>query len=104
MFGMPDTSTESLEVSGKPNQHALVMSNFVDAITTNSPLIAPAEDGLASLDLANAMLMSTWKNTQVSLPLDRAAYQQCLDEKIRTSKLRTKSSREAKVDMAASYR
>ncbi|MDT0594625.1 Gfo/Idh/MocA family protein [Glaciecola petra] len=104
MFGMPDTDKENIEIEEAVNQHAVIMSNFVAAIDKNEELIAPAADGLASLDIANAMLLSTWQNTEVSLPLDRSEYQQNLDLKIASSSLRTKSLRKANVDMSASYR
>jgi predicted dehydrogenase len=104
MFGMPDSSQQEIEIAPKINQHAHVMSNFVNAILNDEALIAPAKDGLASLDIANAMLLSTWRNQQVRLPLDRDEYQRCLNEKIASSSLRVKSDQEAKVDMSASYR
>ena len=80
------------------------MNNFIDAINQGTPLIAPAEDGLASLDIANGMLQSTWTKQGVQLPLDRANYQAILDSKMSQSNLRKKSNAEAKVDMNASYR
>lgn len=104
MFGMPQSTSEPVLISENVNQHAVIMSNFVDAILGNAPLIAPAADGLASLDIANAMLLSTWKNRAVKLPLNREQYQEHLNEKIQKSSLRKKSLREAKVDMSASYR
>lgn len=104
MFGMPKSDHHSVDVEGTVNQHATVMNNFVAAIIQNEELIAPAAEGLASLDIANAMLLSTWKNTEISLPLNRNEYHQYLNEKIANSSLRTKSSRKANVDMSASYR
>lgn len=104
MFGMPQTTEQKIQVDRAVNQHAIVMSNFVEAINNKTTLIAPAQEGLASLDIANAMLLSTWKGESVPLPLDRKEYQKYLDEKINSSVLRTKSERKAKVDMSASYR
>jgi predicted dehydrogenase len=104
MFGMPQCISEVLNITDKVNQHALIMHNFIDAIINGAELIAPAEHGLASLDMANAMLLSTWQQQPITLPLDRQAYQQTLDDKIAHSVLRQKSDKQAKVDMAASYR
>ena len=104
MFGMPQCISEVLHITDKVNQHALIMNNFIDAIVHGAELIAPAEHGLASLDMANAMLLSTWQQQPITLPLDRQAYQQTLDDKIAHSVLRQKSDKQAKVDMAASYR
>ena len=104
MFGMPETKTTELSGSHVVNQHAVIMNNFIRSILDNEPLIANAEDGLCSLDIANAMLMSTWQNNDITMPINRGKYQQLLNKKIAESKLRDKSSREAKIDMSASYR
>lgn len=105
MFGMPATSSYVWQAPDEPvNQHAIVMNNFVSAILNGDGLIAPAEEGLASLDIANAILMSSWLGEKISLPLDRAAYQAELNKKIENSQLRKKSDAEVKIDMNASYR
>ncbi|MDU0353383.1 Gfo/Idh/MocA family oxidoreductase [Paraglaciecola aquimarina] len=104
MFGMPTVTTTDISTDEKVNQHAIIMNNFIQAIHGEASLIAPAEDGLASLDIANAMLQSTWNKQSVSLPLDREKYQQLLTEKASHSALREKSNAQAKVDMNASYR
>lgn len=104
MFGIPAATAKRILFEDDLNQHAVIMSNFIDAIVHKQPLIAPAVQGIASLDMANAMLLSTWEDKAVKLPLDRQAYQRRLDEKIKHSSLRSKSTRQAKVDMSASYR
>lgn len=104
MFGMPQCQSEVLVITEKVNQHAVIMNNFVDAIINGAQLIAPAEQGLASLDIANAMLLSTWQQKSIDLPLDRNTYQRLLQDKIASSALRQKSDKQAKIDMAASYR
>ena len=67
-------------------------------------LVTPAVLGLASLSLANAMLLSTWEDGPVELPLDSARYQRALDERLATSSLRDKAAIEAVIDMGASFR
>ena len=104
MFGMPGVTTSDHSTTETVNQHAIIMNNFVNAIITDEALIAPAQEGLASLDMANAMLQSTWNKQTVVMPINRQAYQAQLNEKAAASQLRTKSSAEAKVDMNASYR
>ena len=104
MFGMPEVTTTDIVCDNKVNQHAVIMNNFIAAINHGEKLIAPASDGLASLDIANAMLLSTWQQQAISLPLDRSKYQQALDEKIANSVLRTKADITATVDMSKSYR
>jgi hypothetical protein len=67
-------------------------------------LIAPAADGLHSLALANAMLLSTWESREITFPLQSKAYQGALDQRISASSLREKTNTEVHVDMSASYR
>ena len=104
MFGMPASTTSDVTPDRNVNQHAEVLANFAAAIVRDEPLIAPASEGLHSLALANAMLLSTWESREVSFPLDAAAYQLALDQRIAGSSLRQKSNLKANVDMSASYR
>lgn len=104
MFGMPQTTQIEIALVESVNQHACILNNFVDAILNNAPLIAPASEGLASLDMANAMLLSTWQNRWVDLPLDRVGYHNILRKKISQSTFRAKSDVQANVDMSQSFR
>ena len=104
MFGMPDCRTTDITPDRQVNQHARILANFVQGIRNGEALVAPAEDGLASLSLANAILLSAWTGEAVDLPIDAARYQAALDEKIRHSTLREKAAIEASVDMSRSYR
>lgn len=104
MFGMPESSTEALVVDRKVNQHAVLMQNFVNAIREDEPLIAPLSEGLRSLSIANAMLLSTWQNQAIEFPLDADEYQVHLQRKIDQSSLRVKANLEAEINMDSSYR
>ncbi len=50
--------------------HELVIANFADAILQGSDLIAPAEEGLHSIMINNAIILSAHKRETVSLPID----------------------------------
>lgn len=104
MFGMPESVVEDITPDRTGNQHASVLSNFCAAILRGEALLAPAREGMNSLALANAMLLSTWEDAAISLPLDSARYHDALRQKMSGSTLREKSSQAAKVDMNASYR
>jgi predicted dehydrogenase len=60
------------------NAHQVVTQNFVNSILRDEPLIAPAAEGLRSLELGNAMLMSGLTRSPVELPIDAGAYDQLL--------------------------
>lgn len=74
-FGRPASETVPIEVSGHGGQHVETLQNFVDAILDGVPLLAPAAEGLNSVELANAILLSAWRGAPVLLPIDPAEYQ-----------------------------
>ena len=104
MFGTPETTEERFEPSEPINQHAVILNNFVQAANGDAELIAPLEAGLQSLQLAGAMIYSTWIDDTVELPLDGAAYEAELKKHSAQSKPRTVVQTAAKVDMSKSYR
>jgi predicted dehydrogenase len=69
-----------------PVEQRELLQNFADAILDGTPLLAPAAEGIHSLELANAMLYSTFTDATVPLPLDAAAYAAALQQKIAVSK------------------
>jgi predicted dehydrogenase len=85
-FAKPAATVIVLPVSGHGDQHAGILRNFADAILHGAPLIAPAEEGIHSVELANAMLYSTFTGKTVELPLDGVAYERHLQELIATSR------------------
>ena len=68
--------------------HSQITQNFIDAILDGVPLVAPAEEAIRSLELANAMIYSTVTNQDVQLPLDGEAYMATLQKLIAGSKPR----------------
>jgi len=92
-----------IPVNGYGGQHGEIVQNFVNAIETGEELIAPARQGIYSVEIANAMLYSSWTDSTVNLPLDAAAYEAALQERIATSRYEKPAVVEAEVDMAASF-
>lgn len=66
--------------------HADVVRNLVDAIRNGAPLIVTGDDGIGSLELANAILLSGVRRKPVDLPLKAAAYDRLLKELIAKAK------------------
>lgn len=91
-FATPPHREIVLPASGHGGQHVEVLQNFVDAILDGTPLIAPAAEGLHSVELANAILQSAWTGTSVSLPLDGERYAGLLRERIAQSSLTRKNT------------
>ena len=75
-----------MPTDGHGGQHAEILQNFTDAILDGTPLIAPASEGIFSVELANAMLLSSFTSETVSLPLDSKAYEAALKKKAAESK------------------
>lgn len=71
---------------GYGEQHLGILKNFVSAIRKGERVIAPATEGLYSVELANAILMSSLENRTVSLPISAARYAAILKKLIRESR------------------
>ncbi|MFK8020227.1 MAG: Gfo/Idh/MocA family protein [Pseudomonadales bacterium] len=104
MFGTPKSVTTDITPDRSNNQHAIILGNFVAAINGDEALIASAEDGIQSLELANAMLLSSWTNCRVQLPLNVAEYQVHLNERVAHSSLRSAENIEVDIDISKSFR
>ncbi len=65
--------------------HLGMVENFCRAIREGEELIAPGEEGLYSLELANAMALSSELGRPVSLPLDRGAYDELYQRRVAAS-------------------
>lgn len=84
-FDKPETTEERFEFEGKGEQHVGILKNFTAAILENAPLIAPAAEGIHSVELANTIIHSSDLGATIQLPLDGAAYAENLQDKISNS-------------------
>jgi len=85
-FSKPEVWNAELPFENAPAPHAALMQNFVDAILDGAPLRVPGEEGIYSVELANAMLYSSLLGQTVELPMDSAAFERKLNELIAGSK------------------
>ncbi len=88
-FGQPESWKIDVPVNGQETSHKGITQNFVDAIRKGTPLIAPGEEGINGLLLSNAMLMSSWTDNWVNLPMDEKSFYEQLNERIKTSVFRS---------------
>ena len=105
-FTAPPARDVSIAVSGHGEQHIGILKNFAEAILDGTPLIAPAGEGIHSVELANAMLYSTFTGETVAMPLDGKAYERQLKKLIASSKVKTKapSRKPSDADFAKSFK
>jgi predicted dehydrogenase len=88
-FLKPGARTEEIPLENASRAHAQVTQNFVDAILDGAPLIAPGEEGMHSLELANAIVYSALLGEPLELPMDGAAWERKLRQLIAKSRTRT---------------
>lgn len=88
-FAKPAAETVPFAGLGAGGQHVEMLQNFVDAVLDGAPLIAPAAEGVYSVELANAILLSAWTAQPVRLPLAAAEYERELAARMRSSRYRT---------------
>jgi predicted dehydrogenase len=60
--------------------HRKVLENFSESILENAPLVAPAEEGIHSVMMANAVILSARQHRPVPLPLDGGEVERMLSE------------------------
>ncbi len=93
-FGQPEVWETTVPVSGEAGQHVEILRNFTNAILHGETLISPAVEGIHSVELANAILYSAWKNETLQLPLDSADYARELQERIDQSTFEKRAPRQ----------
>ncbi len=102
-FDPPEAWTMEIPPGRGAGVHQEITQNFVNAILKKEPLIAPAEEGLNSLALANAMIFSGLQDKWVDIPFNGTEYKALLDELCAKSTF-TKTVRAAgSEDMNASF-
>ncbi len=79
--GFDKVGYEQLDVAyehhGQPG-HRFIIENFANAVLKGETLIAPAVEGLNSVMLANAIMLSSFERKTIDLPLDENDYTQKL--------------------------
>ncbi|GGG63707.1 Gfo/Idh/MocA family protein [Paenibacillus radicis (ex Gao et al. 2016)] len=84
-FGQPECWKFDIPIQHGGGQHKEITENWVSAIVNGTPLLAPGEEGIKGLTLSNAMLLSTWTDSWVDLPIDEDLFYEKLQEQIAKS-------------------
>ena len=91
----PKAKPEIIEVEtdGENPQHAGIINNFTAALLGKEELFVEGTDGLAGVELMNAIEFSGWMNgARVTLPVDEDAYLAELDKKRATSRAKAEGN------------
>lgn len=73
-FGRPTITVRDPETLASSSSHGRVYADLVEAIREGRPPRTDGAEGRASLELANAIALSSWTGRAVELPLDREEY------------------------------
>lgn len=87
---------------GQPG-HRLIIENFANAILNEEELIAPAVEGINSLMLGNAIMLSSFLGQPIELPMDGEAYAAKLQDLITKSQFEKNVVEEKIFDLDGSY-
>jgi predicted dehydrogenase len=85
VWGSPGTEAVAVRIRKRAWGHFLVIRNFARHILYREALLTPGASGLHSLELANAITLSSHTGKAVNLPLNRAAYDRLLKSLIAAS-------------------
>lgn len=103
MFTRPEIWEIDIPIHGVGGQHAEILGNFLDAIQTGAPLIAPAKEGIFSVELGNAMLQSGLTHQPAEIPLDGCSYEKLLMGLIERSTFEKSTRAAVEQDMTKSF-
>lgn len=103
-FGKPESWNIEIPIQGGTGpQHVGILNNFAKAILHNEELLAPAAEGIHSVELANAMLYSAFLNQRVDLPMDGSDYAAILKKKTESSTHRKRKPENIKAGVSDDF-
>lgn len=101
-FAQPKATKEVFEQIYEQNtQHVGIINNFSNAILGIEELYVDGREGIHCVELINAMLLSTFKDKTVTLPIDDDEYYAELSKRVASSRL--KEGTDKLIDNSASY-
>ena len=89
-FSRPPVWNVEIPVVQRGQQHNGILKNFTNAILDGEKLLAPAAEGIHSVELGNAILMSSMLGETVEIPFASAKYEKLLKKLIASSRFKKK--------------
>ncbi|MEK6796110.1 MAG: Gfo/Idh/MocA family oxidoreductase [Spirochaetota bacterium] len=88
-FDRPESWTIDIPYKhhGQPG-HRIIMDNFANAILKGEKLLAPAEQGINSVMMNNAIMLSSFEKRTIDLPMSGDAFESKLKDLIKGSKFK----------------
>lgn len=101
-FNAPECEIETILLDKEKNtQHVGILNNFINAVLGKEELFIDGLDGIKCVEIINAMLLSTFKDKTITLPIDDDEYLEELNKRIKTS--RKKETRHVELDFSKSF-
>ena len=92
-FGEPEKEVLVPETDGKNPQHVGILNNFANAVLGLEPLFVRGQEGIHGVELMDAMLLSTWLDKTVTLPIDDDLYLAELNKRVATGRVKNGGDR-----------
>lgn len=92
-WSTPKVEPKEITYRKTPAGHYVITQNWVDAIRKDTELIAPGEDGINSVELANAMIYSGVTGEEVKFPLKPKVYDEFLQKMIKKHSTKKKTKK-----------
>jgi predicted dehydrogenase len=80
MWAAPEAKLVKVPLRKREQGHIAVTRNFCRAILYGEELVTPGAEGIWSLELANAMILSHYRKKTVRIPVKRNEYEELLAE------------------------
>ncbi len=102
-FGSPETWKCEIPFPAGGEEHVGITKDWVNAILTGDPLLAPGIEGINGVQLSNAMLLSAWTDNWVDIPVNEDLYYEHLQDRIRNSKVNKDASKTSTMDVTGTF-
>ena len=97
-FGSPEVWKCEVPFRGGGEEHRGITKNWVQAIRQSTPLLASGDEGVRGVELANAMMLSTWTDDWVDIPVDEERFYEELQKRIAQSEVKKEGGKVMDVD------
>lgn len=92
-FGAPEYDVLKVETDGVNLQHIGILRNFTQYLLGREKLFVDGREGLKSVELMDAMELSSWTGKMVALPIDDGQYYRELQKRMAVSRWKEVSDR-----------
>ncbi len=97
-FGSPEVWKCEVPFRGGGEEHRGITKNWVQAIRLGTPLLASGDEGIRGVELANAMMLSTWTDDWVDIPVDEERFYEELQKRVAQSEVKKEGGKVMDVD------